>query len=37
MEFLEWLEEQSVNEYALSEQDWEYYKGLWEQNSHSSY
>lgn len=37
MGFLEWLEEQDIREDSLSEDDWDYYRELWEQDSRSSY
>jgi len=33
--FYQWLEKQNTDVATLSEQDIEYYKGLWEQNSYN--
>ena len=37
MGFFTWLEEQGIQESSLTEDDWNYYKELWEQDSRSSY
>ena len=37
MGFFEWLEEQGIEEHALSEDDWDYYKSQWELDSRASY
>jgi len=37
MGFFEWLEEQGIDESTLSEDDWDYYREQWENDSRSSY